>query len=72
MKSQTTYKLLFCEYPDIVNVEQMCEMLGGISIKTGYKLLKSGTIKSIVVGRRYRIPKMYILEYLNLIEKSDT
>ena len=71
MKSQTTYKLLFCEYPDVVNVEQMCEMLGGISIKTGYKLLKSGTIKSIVVGRRYRIPKMCILEYLNLIEKSD-
>lgn len=71
MKSQTTYKLLFCEYPDVVNVEQMCEMLGGISMKTGYKLLKSGTIKSIVVGRRYRIPKMCILEYLNLIEKSD-
>ena len=31
MKSQEAYQLVFCDYPDIVNVEQMCEMLGGIS-----------------------------------------
>ena len=34
MKSQEAYQLVFCDYPDIVNVEQMCEMLGGISQKT--------------------------------------
>ncbi|MFR2018389.1 MAG: hypothetical protein ACLS27_07180 [Eubacterium sp.] len=28
MKSQDAYKLLFCDYPDVVTVEQMCEMLG--------------------------------------------
>ena len=42
MESQTAYKLLFAEYPDVVNVEQMCEMLGGICDKTAYRLLKSG------------------------------
>ncbi len=70
MKSQDAYKLVFCNYPDIVNVEQMCKMLGGISQKTAYRLLKNGTIKSFVVGRRYRIPKIAIFEYLEIIDKS--
>ena len=70
MESQTAYKLLFADYPDVINVEQMCEMLGGIFDKTAYRLLKSGKIKSFIVGRRYRIPKLNILEYLDLIEKS--
>lgn len=69
MKAQEAYKMMFWDYPDVVNVEQMCEMLGGISIKTGYRLLKNGTIKSVVVGRRYRIPKLYVFEYLELVEK---
>lgn len=69
MKAQEAYKMMFRDYPDVVTVEQMCEMLGGISIKTGYRLLKNGTIKSIVVGRRYRIPKLYVFEYLELVEK---
>ena len=38
MESQVAYKLLFTEYPDVVNVEQMCEMLGGICDKTAYRL----------------------------------
>ena len=69
MKAQEAYKLMFRDYPDVVTVEQMCEMLGGISTKTGYRLLKNGTIKSFVVGRRYRIPKLYIFEYLELVDK---
>ncbi|MEE0185430.1 MAG: helix-turn-helix domain-containing protein [Oscillospiraceae bacterium] len=70
MESQTAYQLLFTEYTDVVNVEQMCEMLGGICNKTAYRLLKSGKIKSFIVGRSYRIPKLNILEYLELIDKS--
>lgn len=71
MESQVAYKLLFTEYPDVVNVEQMCEMLGGICDKMAYRLLKSGEIKSFIVGRHYRIPKLNILEYLELIDKSN-
>ena len=70
MSSTEAYQCMFREYPDVVNVEQMCEMLGGISTKTGYRLLKSGQIKSIVAGRRYRIPKINIFEYLQVLEKS--
>ena len=71
MESQTAYNLLFTKYPDVVNVQQMCEMLGGICDKTAYRLLKSGEIKSFIVGRHYRIPKLNILEYLELVDKSS-
>ena len=62
---------MFPNYPDVVNVEQLCEMLGGISVKTGYRLLKTGAIKSFVIARRYRIPKINVIEYLEVGEKSD-
>ncbi len=71
MKTESAYRLMFREYPDVVTVEQMCEMLGGISIKTGYRILRSGQIKALMVGRRYRIPKINIFEYLEVLEKSD-
>lgn len=62
---KSLYKVMFTEYPDVVNVEQLSEMLGGISDKTIYRLLKSGAIKSLYVGKRYLIPKAYVLEYLS-------
>lgn len=71
MGKKDNYKLLFTDYPDVVNIEQMCKMLGGISLKTGYRLLRNKTIKSFIVGRRYRIPKIYILEYLELVDPQD-
>lgn len=64
MKNVVFYK----DYPDVVNIEQMCEMLGNISKKSGYKLLKEKKIKSIIIAKRYKIPKIYILQYLGLID----
>lgn len=58
------YSIMFTSYPDIVNIEQMRKMLGGIGITLAYKLLKSGTIKSLKIGREYKIPKASIIEYL--------
>ena len=57
---------VFRNYPDIVDVEQLCVMLGNINKKTAYRLLKSGEIQSIVVGHAYRIPKICVLNYLGL------
>ena len=70
MKAQDAYKMMFRDYPDVVTVEHMCEMLGGISTKTGYRLLKEGTIKSLTLGRQYRIPKLYIFEYLEIMGRE--
>lgn len=49
---------------DVMSVEEMCSFLK-ISRKTGYKLLKKGRIKSIRIGRIYRISKIHIYAYLN-------
>lgn len=72
LKSNEAYKLVFREYPDVVNVEQMCEMLGGISTKTGYRLLKQNKIKHFKIGRSYKIPKLHIFEYLDVVQESNT
>ena len=64
MKEIEYYKTLFQEYPDVVDVRQLCQMLGGIGVKTAYRLLKSGAIKSLSIGKGYKIPKIFVLEYL--------
>ena len=58
------YSVMFPEYPDVVNVEQLSEMLGGISTKTVYRLLKNGEIQSKYIGKRYLIPKLYVIDYI--------
>ena len=58
------YDSVFKEYPDIVNTEQMCEMLGSICIKTGYQLLKEHKIKYFQIGRKYMIPKVCVIDYI--------
>ncbi len=64
------YKVMFTEYPDVVSVEQLSDMLGGSSIKSIYRLLKSGEIQSYRIGKRYRIPKVSVIEYLTGLQKS--
>ena len=36
---RTAYKMILKDYPDVMNVVQMCDALGGISLKTAYKIL---------------------------------
>ena len=60
----TYYNSMFSNYPDVVNFTQMKEMLGNIGSTLAYKLLKENSIKSIKVGRAYKIPKNNIIEYL--------
>lgn len=55
---------MFAEYPDVVTVKQLCTMLGGIGVKTAYKCLHDGEIKSFKVGKGFRIPKKNVIEYL--------
>jgi len=57
------YSTMFTAYNDVVNVNQLAEMLG-IGITLAYRLVKQNTIKSIKVGRQYKIPKQNIISYL--------
>lgn len=59
------YSHIFQKYPDVVNVVQMCEMLGGISTKTGYELLQANKINHFRIGKAYKIPKMHVIAYLH-------
>ncbi len=38
------YKLMFKNYPDVVNVKELQSMLGGISKKLAYHLLQNNII----------------------------
>jgi len=60
MKNQEMFK----EYPDVVEVEDLRKMLGGISKKLAYRLLTENEIRSVKVGRAYKIPKICVIEYL--------
>ena len=50
-------------YKDVLSVEDLCEILS-IGKNTAYRLLKSGEIKSVRIGKVYKIPKDSIREYL--------
>lgn len=58
------YKKIFENYPDVVNIKEMKQMLGGISSNLAYKLLKEKKIKSIKIGREYKIPKVNLIDYI--------
>ena len=62
--SQKYYKSMFKNYPDVVNVKQLRIMLGGISKKLAYHLLQNKIIKSIKIGRQYKIAKADVILYL--------
>lgn len=51
------------DYPDVCTVKDVAEILN-IGINSAYELVKNGSIRSKKIGRIYRIPKTYILEYL--------
>ena len=55
--------LMFTEYPDLVDVKQLQKMLG-INRHTAYDLINNGEIHAARVGRKFRIPKICVIEYL--------
>lgn len=49
--------------PTVLHVKDLVPLLS-ISQNTAYALVRSGQIRSIRIGRTYRIPKEAVLEYL--------
>ncbi len=54
---------MFSEYPDILNVNEACEVLR-IGANAMYELLHTGNVKGYRNGRIWRIPKQAIIEYI--------
>ncbi|MDL2236174.1 helix-turn-helix domain-containing protein [Christensenellaceae bacterium OttesenSCG-928-L17] len=70
LSQRDAYKLMLRDYPDVMNIHQMSELLG-VSTKTGYRLLQGGEIACMKVGRSYRIPKVHVLTYLKIGSHSN-
>ena len=51
-------------FPELLNVKNIQEILN-ISRTTAYALIQSGELKSIRIRHNYRIPKAYLIDYLN-------
>ena len=51
-------------YPDILLPEEAARILQ-IGRNTIYRLLKEGKLKSVRVGKLYRIPKSAMVEFIN-------
>jgi len=69
ISSQEIYRVVFKEYPDILDVKQVSKLLG-VSTKTVYRLLREGTISSLKVGREFRIPKVNVMRYVRVFNTS--
>ena len=57
------YAEMFTEYDDILTIDDLAKMLK-IGKNKAYGLLYHGEIKSIRIGKIYRIPKESVIEYL--------
>ena len=57
-------KQIFSNYPDVLTVEQLQELLH-IGRNKAYQLLNSGQLKSIRIGRKHIIPKKNVLLWLD-------
>ena len=64
MDIKEQYSVMFTNYPDIINIDQMRKMLGGISLTLAYRLIRENKIKAIKIGRQYKIPKANIISYI--------
>ena len=75
LSTQEIFTAVFKEYPDVLDVKQVSQLLG-VSTKTVYRLLRSGTMDSFKVGREFRIPKITVMKYVKifhpLIAESTT
>ena len=61
---EDNHTCLFAQYPDVVGTDELCDMLGGISRKLVYRLLKEKQIPALRIGRTYKIAKGDVAAYI--------
>ena len=66
LTEKDAYGLMFQNYPDVLTVPQLSHMLN-INEKTAYQLVREKQINHFKVGRTYRIPKVAVISYLNIV-----
>ena len=56
------------KFSDVLTVDDLMDFLA-IGRSTAYRLLRSGQIKCIKIGRNYKIPKVNVLNYVNATQQ---
>ena len=64
MRKDVLQYQMFNDFKDILSVDDLCSALN-VGKNTAYKLLNSGTIKSLKIGKVHKIPKIWLIEYIN-------
>ena len=62
-------QMMFPDYPDIVTVKQLCEMLG-VSRALAYKLISDDEIQAVKIGTSLKIPKVSVINYVTEEKKE--
>ena len=57
-------KTSISSYPDILSVQDIQQILS-IGRNSAYRLIQDGRIRSVRIGRCIRIPKQFLLDFLN-------
>ena len=63
------YTKKFRDLPDALSAEELAAALR-VNVKTAYKLIRSGAISAVRVGREYRVAKSALIDYLRSAEKK--
>jgi len=69
LNTKEIYHVVLKEYPDVMAVKEVSKVLS-VSTKTVYKLLNQGVITSLKVGREFRVPKVYLMQYIKVFGSS--
>jgi len=64
------YDLFFKDYPDVLSTKDAMEILQ-ISDKTLYKRLQNGQVKRIRSRNSFRMPKLFLLQYLGIVSEDE-
>lgn len=70
MQTVDYYAVMLKDYPDALTVSQAARILQ-VSTKSLYKLIHSGKIRAVKIGKTHRIPKIKLIEYLCLDSKAQ-
>ena len=54
---------MFEKFPDVITVKDLAAMLH-IGRNSAYELVRSGKIKSVVVGRQIRVAKISVIDFV--------
>lgn len=64
MKNRKYYEQYFADYPDLVNLTQFREMMGGMGDVQARRLMQQNQVQHFLIRGTYLIPKACVIKYV--------